>query len=117
MIWIPIPLLALTFDPSATAAQVCTPGYGRAHRHVTYVLRDRIYDRDGLPRGARRRYVIDHRIPLEIGGNNDPSNLFAQTRSEASRKDRLENRLHSEVCSGRATLTAARSEILDQWSR
>ena len=117
MIWLPALFVALAFDPSATVQQICAPGYSKAHRHVTYGLRDRIYDRDGLPRGSRRGYVIDHRIPIEIGGSNDPSNLFAEPRSEAKRKDRLEDRLHAEVCSGRTTLAAARAAILEAWSR
>ena len=117
MIWLPMLLAALTFDPNATVQQICGPGYSKAHRHVTYALRDRIYDRDGLPRGSRRGYVIDHRIPIEIGGSNDPSNLFAQPRSEAKRKDRLEDRLHSDVCSGHTTLADARAAMLKAWLR
>ncbi len=117
MIWLPVLIAALAYDPNATVPQICAPGYSKAHRHVTYALRDRIYDRDGLPRGSRRGYVIDHRIPIEIGGSNDASNLFAQTRSEAKRKDRLEDGLHADVCSGHTTLAAARAEILKAWSR
>ena len=117
MILLTLLLAMLAYDPSASVQQICAPGYGSAHRHVSYVLRDKIYDRDGLPRGTRRGYVIDHRIPIEIGGNNDPSNLFAQPRPEAKRKDWLEDRLHADVCSGRTTLAAARAEILEKWSR
>lgn len=116
MIWLAL-LAAFAFDPTATVKQICTPGYSKAHRHVTYALRDRIYDRDGLPRGSRRGYVIDHRIPIEIGGSNDPSNLFAEPRAEAKRKDRLEDRLHTDVCSGLTTLAAARAAMLRAWAR
>ena len=117
MIFFAVLLATLAYDPSATSQQVCAPGYSRAHRHVTYAERDRIYLRDGLARGSRRGYVIDHRIPIEIGGSNDPANLFAQPRFEAKRKDQLENALHVEVCSGHITLAEARGTILHVWQR
>lgn len=104
------------FDPTATPAQVCAPGYARAHRKVPYRLRDLVYDRYALPRGSRRGYVIDHLIPLEIGGTNAIANLWPQPRAAAHRKDRDEDRLHAEVCSGEIPLAAARAEILRLWA-
>ena len=105
------------FDPTATPAQVCAIGYARAHRKVPYRVRDLVYDRYRLPRGSRRGYVIDHLIPLEIGGTNAIANLWPQPRAAAHRKDRDEDRLHGEVCSGEISLAAARAEILRLWKR
>lgn len=101
----------------ATTAQVCAPHYAREHRHVPRYLRDQIYTRYGIPRGQRRPYVIDHRVPLELGGTNDPSNLFPQPPPEAKRKDRDESRLHDAVCSGVMSLAAAQAEIRRLWAR
>jgi hypothetical protein len=120
-----LPIIALlawsspagAYDPAATRAAVCSTGYARAHRSVPYRVRDRIYDAYGLPRGSRRGYVIDHFIPLELGGTNDPANLWPQSRSEAHRKDRDEDRLRAEVCAGEISLDAAREEIRRLWRR
>ena len=84
----------LAYDPGATVPKICVPGYGRAHRHVTYAEEDRVCTRDGLPRGSRPGYV-----------------------SDATRKDRLEDQLHVDVYSARTTLAAARATILKAWSR
>ncbi|MDB5069670.1 MAG: hypothetical protein JWM87_781 [Candidatus Eremiobacteraeota bacterium] len=95
------------FDPTVTAAQVCTPGYARAHRHVPRDVRDRVYAAAGIPRGQRRGWTLDHVIPLELAGTNDVANLAPQPRAEAKAKDRDENALHAAVCSGRMTLAGA----------
>ncbi len=105
------------FDSAATGAGLCRPGYAHAHRSVSYSVRDRVYDRYGLPRGSRRGYVIDHFIPLELGGLNVAANLWPQTRFDAHRKDLDENRLRYAVCSGAQTLPAARAEMVRLWAR
>jgi hypothetical protein len=105
------------FDPAATPAQICALGYAHAHRKVPYRVRDLVYDRYGLPRGSRRGYVIDHLVPLELGGTNAIANLWPQTSAAAHRKDRDEDRLHAEVCAGAISLAAARAEMLRLWRR
>ncbi len=104
-----------SFDRAATAAQICTLGYARRHRKVPYRIRDAVYARYGLPRGTRRGYVIDHLVPLELGGRNDVANLWPQTRADARRKDRDENRLHDAVCAGSLSLADARKQMLARW--
>jgi len=105
------------FDATATPAQICALGYARSRRKVPYRTRDLVYDRYGLPRGTRRGYVIDHFIPLELGGTNAVANLWPQPRAAARRKDRDEGRLHDEVCAGAISLAAARAEIIRLWGR
>ena len=95
------------FDPSVSAAEVCRPRYAQAHRNVPRVLRERVYAVAGVPRGQRCGWVIDHIIPLELGGTNARANLAAQPRAEARTKDRDENRLHAAVCSGSLSLAAS----------
>jgi hypothetical protein len=106
-----------SFDPTSTPAQVCALGYAREHRNVPYRMRDLVYDRYGLPRGSRRGYVIDHLVPLELGGTNAIANLWPQPRAAAHRKDLDEDRLHGEVCAGELSLSAARAEIIRLWRR
>ncbi len=104
-----------SFDARVTIAEICTLGFARRHRRVPYRLRDAVYNRYGLRRGFRRGYVIDHLIPLELGGRNDLANLWPQSRPRSYRKDRDENRLHDAVCAGNESLADARAEIVRLW--
>jgi hypothetical protein len=57
-------------------------------------------------------------VSLELGGSNVRANLFpeaATTRPGSHEKDRLENRLHAEVCSGTITLRRAQRLIARNW--
>jgi len=49
----------------------------------------------GYPNG-RKGYVVDHRIPLECGGADIPSNMQWQTVQAAKIKDRTEARCRRE---------------------
>jgi len=64
-------------------------------------------------------YEEDHLIPLELGGNpTDPKNLWPEPHSgayTATSKDGVENSLHSRVCAGLMTLTAAQIAIATNW--
>lgn len=64
-------------------------------------------------------YEEDHAISLELGGHpKDPKNLWPEPRYgqwSADKKDRLENYLHKQVCSGKMTLKEAQKEIHPNW--
>jgi len=69
-----------------------------------------------------RDYEEDHFIPLELGGNpTDPKNLWPEpfdtsiADGGAHAKDKVENYLHAEVCSGSLTLEQAQREITEDW--
>lgn len=69
-----------------------------------------------------RDYEEDHFIPLELGGNpTDPKNLWPEpyetsiSDGGAHAKDKVENYLHAEVCSGALTLEQAQHEIAEDW--
>src|SRR5579863_1085641 len=69
-------------------------------------------------------YEEDHFIPLELGGNpTDPKNLWPEPFETsvpdggAHAKDKVENYLHAEVCSGSLTLDQAQHEITEDWYR
>jgi hypothetical protein len=71
-----------------------------------------------------RDYEEDHFIPLELGGNpTDPRNLWPEPYETsipdggAHTKDKVENYLHAEVCSGSLTLEQAQHEITEDWYR
>jgi len=67
-------------------------------------------------------YEEDHLISLELGGSpTDPKNLWPEpyktTVSDggARFKDRVENYLHEQVCTGKLTLQEAQQQIVEDW--
>ena len=66
-------------------------------------------------------YEEDHLISLELGGNpTDPNNLWPEsykTTPNARDKDKVENYLHAQVCSGAMTLQEAQNEISTDWTK
>lgn len=70
------------------------------------------------PKSYRSALEIDHITPLELGGSNDAANLYPERAAPAPGfrvKDRLENRVHSLVCSGQMTLRVAQVAIATDW--
>ena len=63
---------------------------------------------------------IDHLISRELGGADDVKNLWPQSYGtspwNAHLKDKLENRLHAEICRRHTiTLKQARDMIVNDW--
>jgi hypothetical protein len=98
--------------------KVCQPGFSRTVRHTTASMKAEVYRRYGIdPRSSR--FEVDHREPLELGGADVIANLWPQSQLtqpwNGLRKDRLENRLHALVCSGRMRLEDAQAVFLGDW--
>jgi hypothetical protein len=96
---------------------LCAPGYRtRSYRppsgETTRVKYDVVEPAYGL-RGVRGE--LDHLVPLELGGSNDLSNLWLEAGPIPNPKDRVEDRLHGEVCSGVLPLRTAQEEIARDW--
>ncbi len=81
--------------------------------------KNRVYAAYGFARHFNGRTgEVDHLVPLELGGSNVPANLFpeaAATTPGSHEKDKLENRLHSEMCLGKISLRKAQREIAGNW--
>jgi hypothetical protein len=107
-----------TYSPGAildvTVQQICTPGYASSVRAVTTPEKNAIYAEYGITNHTG--YVIDHLVSLELGGSNDPSNLWPEPADEAKRKDRVENALHDALCSGQMSLGDAQAQIKTWWT-
>lgn len=67
----------------------------------------------------------DHLISLQLGGDpNDPRNLWVEPADPGhkagagvnNRKDPVETKLHTAVCSGKTTLAAAQQAIVADWT-
>ena len=73
----------------------------------------------GLPvRKYGKALEIDHIVPLEIGGSNDPANLYAEAAAPGLGyhvKDRLERRLKTLVCEKTMPLRNAQRAIGSNW--
>jgi hypothetical protein len=122
-------------NPAVTQANVgetiCRPGgYTRSIRpdaHYTEQLKREQIREYGYPQQMGRdafmlrNYEEDHLISLELGGSpDDPKNLWPEPHHVIGGwgsyvKDKLENRLHSLVCSGRIPLAAAQYDIAHDW--
>lgn len=69
-----------------------------------------------LPRCGN--WEIDHLISLELAGANVAKNLWPQKYTgpwNARLKDKLENRLHKEICAGNVSLEDAQKDISTDW--
>jgi hypothetical protein len=126
-----LPNLRLTPGVSTgmSVREICATLWGRDVRHVTPDMESEVFRRYGLtgnndrsdgcgPDMDGRHHEVDHLISREIGGADDVNNLWPQCYSgqwSAVVKDRLENRLHKEVCAGRLTLDEAQKMIRADW--
>jgi hypothetical protein len=102
-------------DPRVTQATIgqtiCTRGYTSTVRNVSTQTKHRVYVEYGISRSQQRGYVIDHLIPLEVGGANDIANLWPEPKTDAKTKDKLENQLHATVCNGNVSLADAQAQF------
>jgi putative intracellular protease/amidase len=103
-------------NPAVTQATVgstiCPPGYTKTVRNVSTLVKHAVYAEYGIPRSAQRNYVSDHLMPLEVGGGNDPNNLWPEMKAHATVKDKLEDQMHAAVCNGSVSLADAQARFL-----
>jgi hypothetical protein len=103
-------------DPRVTQATVgatiCTRGYTATVRNVSTRTKHAVYVEYGITRSAQRKYVIDHLVPLEVGGANDIKNLWPEPKADAKTKDKLEGQMHTAVCTGTIALADAQARFL-----
>lgn len=103
--------------PGVTAAEVCKPGYSRGVRNVPPAEKAQVFKRYGV-KDVPGAYEVDHFVSLELGGSNDISNLWPEPYAPAPgarEKDKVENYLHAQVCSGAMTLAQAQDAIRSDW--
>lgn len=112
-------------NPSVTQDNIkntiCKSGYAKSVRpplSYTEPLKKQLMKSYGL-RDSLSKYELDHLIPLEIGGNpTDVKNLWPEVHggdSNSFEKDKFENYLHKQVCSGSISLQEAQKEISTNW--
>ncbi len=104
--------------PDATKDKICVTGYASSVRNVPQSEKDQVYAEYGITSHYAGQYEVDHLVSLELGGSNDISNLWPEAASPKPgfhEKDKVENYLHDQVCSGAVSLQQAQIEIATDW--
>ena len=102
----------------ATVAEICKSGYSSQVRNVPESEKNAVYAEYGITHHSAGEYEVDHLISLELGGSNDIANLWpepAEPRPGFHEKDKVENYLHQQVCSGSMALKDAQAQIANDW--
>lgn len=101
---------------------ICVSGYTakiRPPESYTEPLKIRQIQQYGYADTKVADYEEDHMIPLEVGGHpTDPKNLWPEPYVPAPgshEKDRVENYLHDQVCSGAMLLVDAQKAVQTDW--
>lgn len=102
-----------------SAQDICDPGYSARVRNVPKKTKKLVFERYGIPYPQpRAAYELDHFISLELGGSNEPENLWpeaAEPRPGFNEKDVVENYLHDQVCDGKLSIKEAQGAIQKDW--
>jgi hypothetical protein len=101
-----------------TVEQICRTGYSASVRNVPAATSREVYRAYGISERGPGEYEVDHLVPLEVGGSNDIANLWpeaAEPRPGFHEKDRVEDYLHDEICSGRTSLLDAQRAVATNW--
>jgi hypothetical protein len=104
--------------PDATVDKICVKGYSSSVRNVPESEKNQVYAEYGISSHTTGEYEVDHLVSLELGGSNDISNLWPEAASPKPgfhEKDKVENYLHAQVCSGAISLADAQREIATDW--
>ena len=104
--------------PDATKDKICVPGYSSSVRNLPQSEKDEVYAEYGVTSHEPGQYEVDHLISLELGGSNDIANLWPEPASPTPgfhQKDKVENHLHDQVCSGAISLQQAQMVIATNW--
>ena len=106
-----------------TVTQICKIKWGKDARAVTASMKKTVFVSYGFPklnRDERCPCEIDHLVSRELGGADVIANLWPQLYRgpwNAHMKDRLENRLHKELCAGNLKLEEAHAMLRADWRK
>jgi hypothetical protein len=119
-----VPAEALNPDVSQATVQktICVSGFTASIRPSTSYtngVKLKLLREQGRPSSAAPEFELDHRVPLALGGSpRSLANLQLQPwegDDGAKKKDRLERRLQTLVCSGKVGLDEARRAMYFNW--
>jgi hypothetical protein len=111
------------YSSKLTKAVICSPSFRTGPiRNVPDSVKHQVEVAYGLePKPYGSTLEIDHIVSLELGGSNDPANLYPEQAAFPDHapgyhvKDLLENAVHKAVCAGKIGLRTAQREIARNW--
>jgi hypothetical protein len=101
-----------------TKEQICAADFAATMKPLTDSKKNEALGRYGVRPDRSSGDVLDHLVPIELGGSDDLENLWPQPVGgewNAAKKDALEQKLHTMVCDGTITLKDAQSAIRKNW--
>jgi len=116
--WSPNPQLTPGVILPLSAADVCGKQIDGQGHAVLASLGKQVFAQYGINNPQPRRYEMDYLIDPDLGGADDPRNLWPQPYSalwNANVKDALEEHLRESVCANRITLAQAQRDISIDW--
>lgn len=104
---------------SVALSDVCTEQREQTASLVPISVQRKIFQEYGMADAPTRDYELDYLVTPELGGSDDPRNLWPQPHSatvwNSYVKDALEDRLHHLVCNGSLDLVTAQHDIETDW--
>jgi hypothetical protein len=102
-----------------TMAEVCRYSDAEVISHnIPEEMQQRVFTAYGIKSPNSDQFEVDYLITPDLGGTNSIRNLWPQpysARWNAQVKDKLEQRLHQLVCSGKLDLGTAQHDIAVDW--
>lgn len=103
----------------ADTGRVCAAGSPAAAADVPERVRAGVFATYGIAYPAQAdSYRIDHLVPVELGGDDTPRNLWPEADENGAgfpSKARLGDRLHELVCAGSLPLVTAQQALTRDW--
>ncbi len=115
---LPSPTLTPGDARKVTKEQICSPSYAASIKPTKASMKEEAFGRYGLRDGTSSTEVLDHLIPIELGGTDTVENMWPEPAKgdwNASQKDVLEQKLLALVCDGTLTVKQAQTAIRKNW--
>jgi hypothetical protein len=99
--------------------QICAPDYLASIKPTRDSVKEEAFSRYGIRDGKSSTEVLDHLIPIELGGTDSVENLWPEPAKgdwNATQKDALEHKLLALVCDGTLTVKQAQGAIKKNWT-
>jgi hypothetical protein len=116
---LPNPNLTPGATQTVALSVVCSSSHEEVVRNVPARVSEAVFREYGISKAPASDYEVDYLITPGLGGADDIRNLWPEPHNNtvwnSYVKDQLEDRLHSMVCSGQVSLTAAQQEIAANW--
>lgn len=83
-------------------------------RNVSTKLKSKIYALYKIPEKCKRYYTVDHIIPLALGGDNSPENLWPEHKKVKATRPYLEQELYDALRRGEIKQKQAIKIIIEE---